>query len=105
MNLYYSTTNPKKLKNKINYISPNLIRLTYLIKLNPVHHFSEKKIYNRASVIPSICLGNKVSIHTGRSFRAKNINKWMLGFKFGEFTLTRKRALYKSKQKKKKNKV
>ena len=75
MNLYHLTTKPKKLLRKINYVSPNLVRLTYLIKLNPVHHFSEKKIYNRSSVVPSICLGDKVSIYTGRSFRAKSVNK------------------------------
>ena len=101
MNLYYTSNRPNKKTHKLNYISPNLLRLTYLIKLNPVHHFSEKKVYNRSSKIPKVCLGDRVSIHTGKSFRSKNVNRWMVGFRFGEFTLTRKRALYKSKKKEK----
>lgn len=65
---------------------------------------SEKLIYNRASSIPKIFIGYNVKIHSGKSLHNRVVNKWMVGFKFGEFTWNRKLALYKAKQLKKKKK-
>ena len=70
--------------------------------MSNIHHTSEKKIFTRSSKIPKAYIGYEVIIHRGNKFKTKNINSWVVGFKFGEFTWNRKIALYKSKQKKKK---
>ena len=54
--------------------------------------------------IPLILINTSVKIYSGKSWHRRNINKWMIGFKFGEFTWNRKLALYKAKQLKKKKK-
>lgn len=105
MALYYKSNSVlKKRKNKLNYLSPNVLRSVYLVSLNPINHNAEKKIYARGSCIPEIYVNQEVVISKGRGFRTKYINRWMTGFKFGEFTWNRKIALYKAKQKKKKSK-
>jgi len=63
---------------------------------------SEKRFYNRSSIIPNIYINSNILIHTGKIWNNRFINRWMIGFKFGEFTWNRKIALYKSKQLKKK---
>ena len=88
-------------KIKINYFSYKTWRLMYLISLNNVHKTSEKKIWYRSTTIPSMYSGCEILIHSGKKFTKKNVNRWMIGFKAGEFTWNRKLALYKSKQKKK----
>ena len=92
---------PKKSK-KVNYLSPKVWRLTYLISLNSVYHNSEKKMYSRGSVVPSLFNGYEVSIYSGSRWSRKRINSWMIGYKLGEFTWNRKYAVYKKKNKKKK---
>ena len=86
---------------KLNYLSSHVFRSLYLIKLSPIHHTSEKKIFSRGSAIPHAYSRFEVVIHRGNRFRTKYVNAWMVGFKFGEFTWNRKIALYKAKQKKK----
>ena len=92
----------KKKSNKLNYFSSQVIRSVYLIKLSDIHHTSEKKIFSRGSKIPRAYNNHEVVIHRGNKLKVKNINSWIIGFKFGEFTWNRKIAMYKSKQKKKK---
>ena len=105
MALYYKSTPVlKKRKNKLNYLAPNVLRSVYLVSLNPINHNAEKKIYSRGSCIPPVYVNQEVVISKGRGFKVKYVNRWMLGFKFGEFTWNRKLALYKAKQKKKKSK-
>lgn len=48
-----------------------------------------KKIWSRCSSIPITFLNNRVSIYNGKTFRPHIINSDMIGFKFGEFCLTR----------------
>jgi len=52
-------------KVKINYLSPKIWRIMYLIKTNSVHHTSEKRIRTRGSVIPLTFISHEVIIHTG----------------------------------------
>jgi ribosomal protein S19 len=58
------------------------------------------KIWTRNSVIPAKLLGLYVSIYNGQTFKKLLITQEKIGFKFGDFVLTRK---YISKFKKKKN--
>jgi ribosomal protein S19 len=89
---------------KISYIAPSTWRQIFLITDNELHKKKEKYIFDRSSTIPKLFEGTKVNIYSGKKFYSKHINKWMIGFKFGEFTWNRKLALYKAKQLKKKKK-
>ena len=102
INLYYKKNTQYKKNSKLKYYSTSVIRSLYLIKLNPIHFSSEKKVYSRSSNIPNLYKNIEVNIHYGKSFKIKIFNKWNIGFKFGEFTWNRKLALYKAKQLKKK---
>ena len=93
-----------KKNNKIKYCSRLLWKKIFLFKKNPVFKFSEKLFYNRSSVIPKIYIGSEIEIYSGKRWHTRFINRWMVGFKIGEFTWNRKIALYKAKQLKKKKK-
>jgi len=62
-------------------------------------------MHNRGSVIPKIFLNYIVNIHNGMTWKQRMINKWMIGYKFGEFTWNKKVAIYKAKKIKKKKKT
>ena len=58
------------------------------------------KIWIRNSVIPVKLLGLSVSVYNGQFFKKLLVTQEKIGFKFGDFVLTRK---YVSKFKQKKN--
>jgi len=91
-------------KNKINYFSPKLWRIMYLITSNSVHHTSEKRIRSRASTIPHMFINSEILIYSGKRWHTRKVNSWMVGFKAGEFTWNRRLALYKAKALRKKKK-
>lgn len=65
----------------------------------------EAKIFCKSSVVPNLFQNFEVIIHNGHKFtKPRYMNRWCTGFKFGNFTLNRKIAKYKSKQSKKKKK-
>jgi ribosomal protein S19 len=89
---------------KLTYVAPSTWRKIFLIYDNEVFRPKEKTIYDRQSTIPMFFVGSKVKIYSGAKFHSRIVNRWMVGYKFGEFSWTRKLALYKAKQlKKKKN--
>jgi len=94
--------NNKQLKNKLIFCSQDIWRKIFLCKKSIVFKEQEKFIYHRSATIPKIFLHYEVSIYTGKKWMKRNINKWMVGFKFGEFTWNKKSAIYKAKQLKKK---
>lgn len=49
-----------------------------------------QKIWSRASTIPNSLVGAIVSIYNGCEFKRIIITRKRVGFKFGEFSLTRK---------------
>ena len=51
---------------------------------------SKKIVLNRASTIPLNFLGKIWFVHTGLKFNKILITKLIIGYKFGEFALTRK---------------
>jgi len=101
--LYYKKLNYQN-KLKLNYFSPKIWRIMYLIQSHSVHHTSEKRIRTRSSVVPITFLSFEVIVHAGKRWYTRKVNKWMVGFRFGEFTWNRKFAVFKAKQKRKKNK-
>ena len=102
--MFKNTHNHIPKTHKISHVSASTWRQLFLINDNKLHKKRDKFVYDRNSTIPSTLLHSNVHIHTGNRFLAKNINRWMIGFKFGEFTWNRKLALYKAKQLKKKKK-
>ena len=100
----------KSLKNhysvtKVNHYSSHLWRLMFLITSNNVYSTITKKIYNRSTTIPFMFIGCEIFIYSGLKWLSRFITKWLIGFKFGILSWNRKRALYKSKQLKKKIKI
>jgi small subunit ribosomal protein S19 len=49
-----------------------------------------QKIWSRSSTIPNSLVGAIVSVHNGHEFKRIIITRKRVGFKFGEFSLTRK---------------
>ena len=96
----------KKLQSTFNrnYMHASTWRKIFLLTDNQVFHAKTKVIYDRNSTIPKAFLGSKVHIYSGCRFHIRYVTRWMIGFKFGEFSWTRKLALYKAKQLRKKKK-
>lgn len=86
------------------HISSTTWRQTFLMTEYPLHRRREKYIYDRGTTISPLYVGLRVNIYSGRKFYTKFVNKWMIGFKFGEFVWNRKLAMYKAKQLRKKKK-
>lgn len=51
------------------------------------------KIWSRSSVIPSSLIGETVFVHNGKEFKRVSITREKIGFKFGEFSFTRRYTL------------
>ena len=66
-------------------------------KINP-------KLWSRSSVIPKSFLNTIVSVYNGCVFKRVVITPDKIGFKFGDFSCTRKFILKKNNKKDKKNK-
>ena len=74
IDLYKKSSSVFKKSSKLNYLSSHVLRSLYLIKLSPIHHTSEKKIFSRGSIIPRAYSGFEVVIHRGNKFRVKQVN-------------------------------
>ena len=60
---------------------------------------SRKNVYDRSSTILPEMIGNTFQVHSGQRFVKVVVTEHMVGYKFGEFALSKKRALYKKKKK------
>lgn len=56
-------------------------------------------LYQRSSTIVPEMIGSIVKIHSGHKFVKFIVSEHTVGYKFGEFAPTKKRALYKKKKK------
>lgn len=92
------------ISNKLNFCSPFFWKKIFLYQQNKIFKLSERKIFSRSSVIPYGFMRQYVQIHSGKKWYGRVINKWNVGFKFGELTWNRRLAMYKAKQLKKKKK-
>lgn len=89
---------------KLSFMGASTWRKIFLIKYNDLHHKKEKLVFDRSSTIPFMFANSRIKIYAGSKFRPRSVSRWMVGFKFGEFTWNRKVALYKAKQLRKKKK-
>lgn len=62
------------------------------------------KTYSRSSCIPSFLINKFILIYDGKEFRKCYINREKVGYKFGEFSYSRKKNEVKKKFKKNKKK-
>lgn len=75
LTLYYKTPTPKKVRAKLNHLSPHVYRSLYLLKLNPIHRVTEKKIFSRGSTMPKAYVNLEVDIHKGNKFIVKRLSR------------------------------
>ena len=95
-------TTRKKLTTKIpKFGTPSLRKILNFSGIG-LYEGKEYPIQDRSSKISIIFSKSRVRIYNGIRWKKKKLNNWSIGFKFGEFALTRKTALYKAKQRKKK---
>lgn len=62
-------------------------------------------IWSRSSTIPESLAGKMVFVHNGKEFKKVFIRRSRIGFKFGEFALTKKFTQKKDKKNLKKKKT
>ena len=77
----------------------------YLIKTTLIYHTAEKRIWMRNSCIPLTFLLYDIVLYSGNCWVTRKVTFWNIGFKFGEFTFTRKYTFFKKKKKKKINEI
>jgi len=80
------------------YITKNVLKKNKKQKKNFL------KIWSRNSAIPSFLIG-KTALHNGKQFNKVVITREKIGYKFGEFSLTRKYFKKMAEGTKKKNKI
>ena len=62
------------------------------------------KVYSRCSSIPNFLINKYTFIYDGKEFRKIFITREKIGFKFGEFSYSRKKNKIKKKERKKNKK-
>jgi small subunit ribosomal protein S19 len=60
------------------------------ISISKASLIKKPKIWCRSSVIPSFLVGESVFIHNGKEFKRVSITRDKVGYKFGEFSFTRR---------------
>ena len=80
------------------------IDIKNLLLNNQLEGIREITTKDRSSTIIPQLVGKKVSVYNGKEYHPLIVSSDMVGHKFGEFVGTRKRAVYKKKNVKKKGK-
>jgi ribosomal protein S19 len=76
------------------YFSNFILKCSIYSKIKKDLKDKNKIIFNKSSTIPVNLLNYKFNIYKGCFFRSIVINKFLLGFKFGVFSFTRKPFKY-----------
>jgi small subunit ribosomal protein S19 len=58
------------------------------------------KVWSRQSVVLPQFVDNSFTVHNGKTFVPIKVSEEMVGHKFGEFAITRRRAAHKTNRKK-----
>lgn len=74
---------------KLAYFTPSIWRKILLLKRRKFLR-SRKVYFDRSSHIPECFSGYSLRIHKGRRYRRLYINSYITGYKFGEFSFSRK---------------
>ena len=93
--LIYDTVRlPRKVK-KYESINP---KFKLISRLHPIN----VQTTSRSSTITKLCVGYSFLVTTGKFFYHVFVSENIIGYKFGEFSYTRKRYYYRNRKKKKK---
>ena len=92
-----------RVKWKGHYFSSDIIKLILKHKLNLNLQVNKSYIFKKSSIIPNVLNNKIIKIYKGNNFRSLIINLYNIGFRFGNFALTRKPFNYPLKIKKKNN--
>ena len=103
-NLTLSSKMNKQWSTRKIYFSPFIWRELFLLNDNPIHLNKKRTLHSRNSQIPTTFSNLLISVHNGKNFHKRHLTRWSVGYTFGELAWTRKPALYKAKQLKKKKK-
>lgn len=90
-----------RVKWKRNFYSSDVIKLIFRLKTTVRRSKKPLYIFKKSSVVPIDLNKYTIKIHKGNNFRPLKVNMFNIGFKFGNFTLTRKPFNYPIKTKKK----
>jgi ribosomal protein S19 len=71
-----------------------MVKCAYIVKVKKPLKGKNRLIFDKSASIPKIFFGCKFSIYKGCFFRSILINSYILGYKFGEFSFTRKPFKY-----------
>nr|YP_010733799.1 ribosomal protein S19 [Gayralia brasiliensis]YP_010733828.1 ribosomal protein S19 [Monostroma nitidum]WEG93070.1 ribosomal protein S19 [Gayralia brasiliensis]WEG93099.1 ribosomal protein S19 [Monostroma nitidum] len=82
---------------KLPYVARSL-NSNYGISQNNFKLLQPTLIYQRSSTILPKMIGKTVKIHSGQKFVNYLITSYVIGYKFGEFAPTKKRARFKKKK-------
>ena len=104
VNLTLSSNLNKHSSTKKIYFSSFIWRELFLLNDNPIHINKKRNLNSRNSQIPITFSNLLISTYNGKNFHKRQLTRWAVGYKFGELSWTRKPALYKAKQLKKKKK-
>lgn len=72
------------------YYTNSILKCCLLVSIQKKLKFKNKIIFIKSNSIPKNFLGLKFIIYKGLIFKSIKIDKYILGYKFGEFTFTRK---------------
>nr|ACO50721.1 ribosomal protein S19 [Micromonas pusilla CCMP1545] len=78
---------------KVPFVDPSILGMT---------HGKTHTVWSRRSTIIPQCVGQQILVHNGTRFVRVTVSSDMVGHKFGEFAVTRKKNVHKKKTKKKK---
>ena len=76
-----------------------VFKCSYILKIKKQWKGKNKVIFDKSINIPKIFLGYKFNVYKGCFFRTIAVNKYILGYKLGEFSFTRKPFKYTIKAK------
>jgi small subunit ribosomal protein S19 len=77
---------------KIPFSNSKVFKLLYFLKKNQTMF-----LRSRSSIIFPLFVGNTFLVYNGKSFVHLFVNENMIGFKFGDFIITKKRIIHKKK--------
>lgn len=84
------------------FFSAQIVRKSFFFKKTDKKILGERRVYSNKTTIPTFFLNKETYVYNGKFWNKKYFSKFHVGFKFGEFKWSRKIAMYKVKQKKKK---
>jgi small subunit ribosomal protein S19 len=80
----------------------NTNHLTEIILLKNKNNYKQSLVISRNSEIIPLCVGLTFKVYNGKNYNEITIIDSMIGHKFGEFSFTRAKFIFKKKKGKKK---